>query len=135
AGDGVERRAQLMAGAGEELALAPVGGFRLVLGAGQRMLGLLARRDVEGDADDVDHFAGLAQRRLGGEEDARLALAVGDDLLDAGIDLAGGEDLGVELAVAMGIVLAEEFGRRPARRSLGLDAEEIALRLVDEDAI
>ena len=57
ADDGVERRAQLMAGVGEEVGLAVVGRFRLVLGPGQRILGLLARRDVEGDADDVDHLA------------------------------------------------------------------------------
>src|SRR5882724_2584584 len=99
------------------------------------MLGMLARRDIEGDADDVDHLARLAQRRLGGEEDAGLALAVGDDLLESLLHLAGGEDLGVQLAVAMGIILAEELGGRPAGGTLGLDAEEIALGVVDEDAM
>src|SRR5215467_7589966 len=123
-----------MARAGKELALAAAGGLGILLGAGERMLGLLALGDIERDADDVHHLAGLAQRRLGSEEHAGLALAVGDDLLDVLLHPAGGEDARVQLAVAMGVILAEQIGDRPADGALRIDAEEVALLLVDEDA-
>ena len=50
ADDGVQRRAQLVAHVGEELALGAIGCFRRVLGLLQGLLGLFAPRDVREDA-------------------------------------------------------------------------------------
>src|SRR5712692_3124105 len=59
----VERGPQLMAHAGEELTLHPIGSLSLFLGLKQCLLGLLGLGDVFGDSKQERRLAGGVQNR------------------------------------------------------------------------
>ena len=75
--DRVERRAQLVAHAGEELALGPVGPLGVVLGHAQGVVGAAPLGDVLGDAEQVGGLAVVAEERdLAGVQDPSAEEAV-----------------------------------------------------------
>src|SRR5712692_10590815 len=82
----IERGPQLMAHAGEELTLHPIGSLSLFLGVMQRLLRLFGLGDVFGDSKQERRLAGCVQDRNLLRVQYSCALLVGLDRLFRDVD-------------------------------------------------
>ena len=140
ADDGVERRAQLVRHLGQELRLGAVGALGLVARCHQRLLGFLARRDVEAEAVAVAPAVGLQRPGHVGDLQvhagaAGLRRVVALDAIavvgQRAVDLVPGQAEAL-LAQHLAHRHADQFGRRaPHLRREALVDEGVAKLAVD----